>query len=595
MNIATTHRKLKPVIRGVLVIVFLFALRSAPGLFGTTDYSFAVPEMVMDVQLQPDASARISYTITFKNYGQAIDVVDIGLPHKGYDIRTMRASIDESSLTDIRQSTYIDTGVEIRLGQRAIPRGSSGTLRFEATMPNMVYQDTSADDLAAFQITPTWFDARMVRGTGDILVNVTFPAGLDPERVFSHDRAFGKRTENGQITLVNWRFKDVPITQPHLVGVSFPKAVMQQVTVRTFWGQLDGVLKGLSDVVVGVILLPVASEVGLAGVLMLGILYWWGKRRVPGLKLPRKVEFAALAWLLLILVLSAFGAWGVGFWIIGVLNEVFSTKPKYLPPIAEVEGGGIKRGLTAPEAAVVLELPLNKVLMLVVFGMLEKGLVYVQSPQPLKLAMDKDFLTTHDVQLKHNRMKRCDHRREVARQRGTILHAYEDPFLDLLEEHPDKPLEELNVVPSMQALVDQVAAKMQGFELDATREYYQRIIAQAVQDAAGLEDVEVYQEHMDQQLPWALMHRNYRSAMRAGQHAYWPRWARGVGRTSIATGGAAFRDAAGSFADWTERTMGKMSDAIMPTTLRKPSTSSARSGRSRGGHGGSCACAGGGR
>ena len=66
------------------------------------------------------------------------------------------------------------------------------------------------------------------------------------------------------------------------------------------------------------------------------------------------------------------------------VNEWFLAKWKsrYMPPIAEVEGGGIKRGLTAPEAAALLEMPVSKVLALVIFGMLKKGMVrQVQAEQ----------------------------------------------------------------------------------------------------------------------------------------------------------------------------------------------------------------------
>ena len=35
-------------------------------------------------------------------------------------------------------------------------------------------------------------------------------------------------------------------------------------------------------------------------------------------------------------------------------------RPSYLPALVSVEGGGIRRGLTAPEAAVLLEIPANQ-------------------------------------------------------------------------------------------------------------------------------------------------------------------------------------------------------------------------------------------
>ena len=89
------------------------ALGSSPA--AAQSYRFSVPEMRMQVFLQPDGSALIIYDITFRNATGAhtIDIVDIGLPHRGYNISNMRASINGNPLTTIRRSEEIPIGVEI--------------------------------------------------------------------------------------------------------------------------------------------------------------------------------------------------------------------------------------------------------------------------------------------------------------------------------------------------------------------------------------------------------------------------------------------------------------------------------------------------
>ena len=77
---------------------------------------------------------------------------------------------------------------------------------------------------------------------------------------------------------------------------------------------------------------------------------------------------------------------GLNEWLLG------RRKTHYMPPIAQVEGGGIKRGLTAPEAAVLLELPVAKVLSLVIFGMLKKGILRQVQADPLLVAVNEPFL-----------------------------------------------------------------------------------------------------------------------------------------------------------------------------------------------------------
>jgi len=87
---------------GLLLILF-FAV--TPALAAQT-YQFGVPELRLQVYVQPDASALLVYDITLDNQGRPIDIVDVGLPHGGYDIANMRASIDGRALDDIRVSEY---------------------------------------------------------------------------------------------------------------------------------------------------------------------------------------------------------------------------------------------------------------------------------------------------------------------------------------------------------------------------------------------------------------------------------------------------------------------------------------------------------
>ncbi len=97
-------------------------------------YQFTVPQMDLQVYVQPDASARLEYRIVFKNLAGAhpIDVVDVGLPHRNYDIKNMSASINGTPLTGIQKSTYISIGVEVQLGSLAIPPGGKASFALSA-------------------------------------------------------------------------------------------------------------------------------------------------------------------------------------------------------------------------------------------------------------------------------------------------------------------------------------------------------------------------------------------------------------------------------------------------------------------------------
>ncbi len=534
------------------LLALLGGLLRAPAL--AQNYSFAVPEMFMQVFVQPDSSAKIIYDITFENYGSAIDIVDIGTPHSKYSISTMSASIDGVALTDIRKSEYVNPGVEVHLAGKAIPSGGKGTLHFEMTMPEMIFTDTTNKENASLQITPTWFDSGLVRGAGTIEIRITMLEGIQLDEVLYQDVAFtDKGTENGRVVTV-WRFENVAATQAYRVGVSFPQRGLTNITKVTTW---DLFTRWIGQFMGGISIL---LSVCLPFVIPLFI-----------------------------------------FWMI-VRGIIKASKPNYLPPIAQVEGGGIKRGLTAPEAAVILEMPLNKVLALVIFGMLEKGLVRQTDDAPLKVEVAEPYRVADRSDMK-DADARAAYRRTVAQQQGTVIHKYEDAFLDLIEESPDKPMKQLKVVAPMEGLVKGAAAKMQGFDLSDTQDYYRRVIERAMQQAAALGDIEQREQYLDQYAPWVMLDKDYRSVMTVGGYNYWPRWARQT-RPVVAAGGAAstaggvasgrpapkFGDVASSFAGWAETTAGGMAAAIMPTSLQKPAPPSTSSS-SGGGFRSSCACA----
>ena len=552
------------------VLLALVAIVSGPAY--AQNYSFAVPELLMDVIVQPDGSTKIIYDITFENFGSPIDIVDIGTPDDNYDIGTMRASMGGQALTDIRVSEYIDTGVEVHLKEQTIPSGASGTLHFEFVMPDMVYADTTNDENASLQITPTWFDSSSVRGTGAIGIRIILPEGVQLDEVLYQDVEFSdKGTENGRVVAV-WQFDNVPATQAYRVGVSFPRRVMTNVIETTTWdlfmGWLGAAFGGFAAIVS--VCFPIAIPI-------------------------------FIVWLVFRAIKRA-------------------GKPNYLPPIAQVEGGGIKRGLTAPESAVILELPLNKILALVIFGMLEKGLIRQVSEDPLKVEVVEDFRVADKPHLDTPKTRR-QHRTYVAQRLGTVVHKYEDAFLDLIEGSPDKPVKELKVVTAMDGLVKSAADKMQGFDLSDTQDYYRRVIERAMQQATALGEIEQREQYLDKYLPWVMMDKGYGTVLNVGPYNYWPRWVRST-RPAVAMGSGPsvpvsgkvgsggrpapkFGDVAASFSGWAETTMGGMAAAIMPTSLRKPtpvSTSSSSSGSFRSscacacaGCACACACAGGGR
>ncbi|MHB8900204.1 MAG: hypothetical protein ACYC6Y_15755 [Thermoguttaceae bacterium] len=615
--------------RDLLPALLLLAAAGSPS--AGQDYAFAVPELQMHALIQPDASARLIYDISFENLAGAhpIDIVDIGVPHENYSLDHVRASIGGRQLSDFRPSQYVHPGFEVHLGAGTIEPGRSGTLHVEFVMPDMVYQDTTRHDLASFRVTPTWFGSQYVQGLTAIQIAVHLPKEIGRDEILHQGEPFTRVVETADGFSAVWQLEGQRLDGPHMVAISFPKRALARVVQVTRWQLLVRWFSQSRE----------ARVVAAIAALILGgaayFRFTGGTGFVPFLV----VAVACALWFYLrpaahLLALPVLAA------LVGV-NEHFLRKRKsrYLPAIAEVEGGGIKRGLTAPEAAVLLELPVARVVGLVVFGLLKKGALRQVGADPLLVELHEDFRQGAEAAEQKDLAR---HYRSAARKLGTVVHAYETGFLFLLDNNRGKPVAALNFAAPLRLLVRNTAAKMKAFDLSDTRDYYRSIVQRAVNQAGTVGDL----QQIDRQFEWILLDGRSRSVLDSTRYS--PSWYRpadhvdarsgpstaappaaahagptaGVGPTA---GSTSLRDVTGSFAGWTENTMGAFASSVSPGSLNLAQAKAgfmdlsgidrvtgeffealAESGGKGGGGGGgggcacagcacACACAGGGR
>ncbi|HKZ82367.1 MAG TPA: hypothetical protein VJ793_01780 [Anaerolineae bacterium] len=590
-----------------LILLSLIALTVVPVLAQSLEFS--VPEMRLRVYVQPDGSARMVYDITFANstFGDPIDIVDIGMPHGGYDIGNMSARIGDAVLTDIRPSEFVDPGVEIHLRQHAIQSGETATLHFEFTMPDMIYQDVTRQDYASLQIATTWFDSQFVRGATDLGIAVYMLPDVQPEEMLYQLEPFTAQAVDQGRTVALWRWEQARASEPYKVGVSFPKRGMTRVVEQSVF---DLAVKWLEDNPNVRLLFGAATIAGFA------FLYF---RFTGGTGVSLFVLLAGglvvllfrypAAQLLVVLPLIA----------LILINEgaLVRRRSRYLPAVAQVEGGGIKRGLTAPEAAVLLEMPLNKVLTLVIFGLLKKGVLQQVQASPLIVEVAGGFEDGDPG-------KRSKSRPEVAQEKGIVLHPYEGPFIDALEGRPGIPVHEIDFSQPMKKLVEHTATRIKGFDLSDTQDYYRGIIRRALKQAQAIGDIPEREKVLDRDMEWILLDDGFPTVFETRGYSYRPIWLRPAsaigraasgGRGAPSSGRTSFGDVAGGFAGWAENTMGRLASAILPGSLQVPSaqggvinlggvdkvtgdifkamaTSSGSSGGGRSGGGCACACAG---
>ncbi len=584
-------------------------------------YRFAVPQVDMTVRIQKDASVNVEYEFAFRNgeHAHEIDIVDVGMPNDDYSIGTMTAWANGVPGLGIRHSTYVTPGVELHLDAHSIPAGGDGVVRFRFEHPDLVFSDTTDSDLASFRITPTWFGGEYVIGDTDLKVAIVLPEGVGPDQVLHQGlREFKSKAVTGEGTTVLFHWPSTRFTSAHMVGISFPIESMDRVVRITRWELLVKAVEANPELRVGI---------GLVCLVLFGILFF---RFSGGTGI---VVFLPLAG-----VLVGFSATSIPFQIfcipgaIGllILNEVLlkRRKSKYLPPVAQIEGGGIKRGLTAPEAAVLLEEPLGKVLTLVIFGLLKKEILAQTSSKPFSVELQEAFDLSQLA-----KKRRPYERRTKARAMGIAIRPYEESFLELIEQAvKGVALNDLDFSRELKMLVEMTADRLSGFDLSDTRDYYRKIIDRALTEAQAAVDLnDEPKATLDRNLEWLMLRdgagdlfdrATYRPPWHRRHHHHHHRHGGGVALplpgSSKSSGGdpgwsPSLGDAAAGYAGWAENAMGDLAGAILPgevgvqskggfldfsgadrvtgQILEAMAESSGSGGGYSGGGGSSCACA----
>lgn len=402
-------------------------------------YLFQVDQTIANVYINDDGTMDIEYWITFTNDPSAspIDYVDIGLPNSGYSLSRITAEVEGSPITDIDDSPYVTPGIALGLGSKAIQPGATGTLyaRIDA-IPNTLYI-SDVDEYASFNFSPNYFDKQYVNGTTDMTVTLYLPAGLqeDQPRYHTPKRWPGEEApqsgyDNQDRIYYSWNSPAANSYTEYLFGASFPATLVPENVIQ---------------------------------------------------KPPSAIAsfFQSDNFICICFNVIFFGFFG--FITYSIIRGQKQRKLKYLPPKIAIEGHGIKRGLTAVEAAVLLEQPLDRIMTMILFSTIKKEAATVISQDPL------------DIQV-------ADHLPED-------LHSYEKDFLAAFKA--DKTIRRKNLQEMMVNLVKEVTNKMKGFSRKETMAYYQDIMKRAWQHVEAAETPDVKMEKFDEYMGWTMLDKDF--------------------------------------------------------------------------------------
>jgi hypothetical protein len=519
-----------------------------PGIAFAQTYSFSLPEATVHVYWNEDGTSSIVYLLNFVNDTSAspIDYVDVGVPNANYSLSNVSAEVNGQPVFDIAESPYVKPGIAIGLGSSMIQPGETGQVRVTIDGVNRVlYPDSTDDNYASAVFDTTYFDSSFLQGQTDLTVVFHLPPGVQPEEPRWHASPSGWPTQpetgfddQGRITYT-WQNPNADFSKANQFGASFPASY------------------------------------------------------VPDSAIVRSSPFACVGPLLIPLICIG----SVVFLIVWSVRAGQRRKMQYLPPKIAIEGHGIKRGLTAVEAGILMEQPMDKIMTMILFGTIKKNAAQVSTRDPLEL--------------------------KVSDPLPEDLYTYEKDFLKAFKEAPGATRQKA-LQKTMIELVRGVGEKMKGFSRRETVDYYRTIMEQAWAQVEAADTPEVKSEKFDEVMEWTMLDKDYddrtKEVFRESPvfvPVWWPRYdptfsGPVVRPTSgpIATGGPSVPSGSSmptlpgsAFAasvvtgvqGFSSRVVGNITDftnGVTKVTNPPPKPTTYSSGRSSSGGGGrSCACA----
>ncbi len=531
-----------------LALVFLFGLTNAAS--AQSNYSFQLTNEVVQVFLNKDGTMALDYQLTFVNDPGAhiLDAVDLGLPNNNYDMGSIRADVGGKAVDVTSDYQGSGSGVALNLGGYSIFNKAT-VHAYVGRISRMFYPDSSDQNYASSEFSPTYFGSQYVHGNTNLTVVFHLPPGVQPNEPKYHPaqnwpgdkNPAGGLDSNGRVTYT-WNSPNANGATQYTFGASFPKQYIpaSAIVTTSIFDILGGMINSLMDY------LPFICFAG----------FFFG---VP--------------------ILSAFS------------NR--KRKLEYITPGISIEGHGIKRGLTAVEAAILMGQSLDKVMTMILFGAVKKGALQVVTKDPLKV--------------------------ELLQPQPADLQTYETEFVQAMVKGDSDRRKDLQTMSIN--LVKSVKEKMKGFSRKETLDYYKAINEKAWQQINAAGTPEVKSEMFEQALEWTMLDKDYDERARRTftgpifMPMWWGRYdpvyrqpsmpqttSLGMPSTTSAPSGSGGRvslpgadlaaSMVGGVQNFSGKVLGNLNDFTgKVTNVTNPVPVSTSSGGSYHGGGGGCACA----
>lgn len=439
------------------------------------DYRFTLPQYEVEAYIEADGTVTLYYYMVFDNAPGAhiIDFIDLGLPNRQVNLNRIEADINDKPISGVKSSQYVSGAAELALGSNAIPAGQSGTVRvYIRQIGGMLfdYDNPDREGYVNFQFTPNYFSSQFERSRNTkYRMTIILPPGVgSQDGVYYEPSGWpGSDTPEASLTTDNrvfysWYTEDANVHTNYLFGAAFPASAVPATAISSGTagsgstggsggGSFAGLLNSLRSFLPCLIF---------AGISVIAVIRSALKRN----------------------------------------QNTVARRMQYMPPKISIEGQGIKRGLTAVEAGLLLELPIDRVLTMILFGLLKKEAVTISSQDPL------EFNASNPL--------------------PAGLYDYETAFIDAYKAKETGERRRL-LKSLMIDLVKSVSDKMKGFSKAETVAYYKDIVNRAWAAVEGAKTPEVKSAQYNENLEWTMMDEDFSGRTDrtfTGQPVFIPRW-----------------------------------------------------------------------
>jgi len=302
---------------------------------------------------------------------------------------------------------------------KPIGKGEVSEFTLLTNVGRMIFKDEQNPGNYGMKFIPTWFDYAEL---SDLKLLIIFPPETKVENVKNTPDWDSTQEEDGRLAMY-WERHSLTQGQRFEVGVSFPSSLLPNYE----------------------------AEEGSSGILFV---------LIP---------------LIIFIIIAIF----VVLFIRRFMTSI--KRAQYLAPQMSMESLGIKTGLTAVEAAQLLDLPPQKIITAILYGLLLKKVVSVEGIDPsIKLA---------------------------ALPQPQELRYYEIDFVKAIK--PDGFLSEEKLAQTIMYLRDTVDNKIRGYCREDTINHYKSVVAEAWKQVETAQTPELASNLFNEQLLWLMLDGKY--------------------------------------------------------------------------------------